>query len=89
MRDQLDMIIKRKDHEYSDIMCEYSPTKSKFTKNRGYVTSENSFISQEMWIKIWAIWQEYQYLNLRKNLNSLINLMKFNYLESIELKTKN
>ena len=45
MRDQLDTIVKREDYEYSDIICEYSLTESKFTKNREYVISENSFIS--------------------------------------------
>ena len=52
MRDQLDMIIKQEDHEYSNIICEYLPTGSKFTKNRGYVTSENGFISQAMQMKV-------------------------------------
>ena len=48
MRDQLNMIIKQKDCEYSDIICEYSPIKLRFTKNREYITPENSFISQVM-----------------------------------------
>ena len=45
MRDQLDIIVGWEGHKYSDIMCEYSPIESKFTKNREYVTPENGFIS--------------------------------------------
>ena len=44
MRDQLDTIIGQEGHKYSDIVCEYSPIKSRFTKNEGYVTPENDFI---------------------------------------------
>ena len=83
------MIIGWEGHEYSNIIHEYSPTESKFIKNERYVTSENSFILWVMWIKVWAIWQEYHCLNLRKNSSSLVDLMKFNYLELIESKTKN
>ena len=89
MRNQLNMIVEWEGCEYSDIICEYSPTESRFIKNRGYVTSESNFISWAMWIKVWAIQQEYYCLNLRKNLSSLVNSMKLNYLESIESKTKN
>ena len=89
MRDQLNMIIGWEGHEYSDIVCEYLPIKSRFTKNEGYVTPENDFISLTMWMKIWVIQQEYHCLNSRKNLTSLVDLMKFEYLESIEPKTKN
>ena len=45
MRDQLDMIIKQEGCEYSDIICEYLPTESRLTKNEGYITPENDFIS--------------------------------------------
>ena len=45
MRDQLDIIIGWEGHKYSDIMCEYLPIESKFTKNEGYVTLKNGFIS--------------------------------------------
>ena len=55
MRDQLNTIVDREGCEYSDIICEYLPTRSKFTKNESYVTSDNDFISQAMWIKVWAI----------------------------------
>ena len=89
MRDQLDMIIGQEGHEYSDIICEYSSIWSKFTKNEGYVTPKNDFISWAMWIKIWVIQQEYHCLNSRKNLTSLVDLMKFEYLEPIEPKAKN
>ena len=39
------MIVGQEGHKYSDIICKYLPTESKFTKNEEYVTSENSFIS--------------------------------------------
>ena len=42
-----------------------------------------------MWMKIWVIQQEYWHLNSRKNFNSLVDSMKFNYLESIESKAEN
>ena len=45
IRDQLDIIIEQEDCEYSDIICEYLPIELRFTKNEGYVTSENDFIS--------------------------------------------
>ena len=48
MRDQLNMIIGQEGCKYSDIVHEYLPTESKFTKNREYITSENNFISQAM-----------------------------------------
>ena len=55
MRDQLNMIIEQEGHEYSDIICEYSPIESRFTKNEEYVTPENDFILWVMWMKIWVI----------------------------------
>ena len=55
MRDQLDMIIEWEDHKYSDIIYKYLSTKLKFIKNKRYVTSENSFILWELWIKVWVI----------------------------------
>ena len=89
MRDQLDMIIGREGREYSDIVREYPPIGSKFTKNGGYVTPENGFISRAMRMKVWAIRQEYHRLDPRKNPNSLVDPMKFDYLEPIGPKTKN
>ena len=89
MRDQLNMIIEWEDHEYSDIIHEYLSIRLKFTKNREYVTSENNFISQAMWMKIWVIQQEYHHLDLRRNLTSLVDSMKFKYLKSIKSKVKN
>ena len=88
MRDQLDTIVGQEGHKYSNIMCEYLPIGSKFTKNGGYVTPKNGFISQAMWMKVWAIQQEYHCLNSRKNLNSLVDPTKFNYLELIKSKAK-
>ena len=89
MRDQLYTIIGWEGHKYSNIICEYLFIESRFTKNRGYITSENSFISHVMWMKVWMIQQEYYHLNSRKNFNSLVNSIKFNYLKSIEPKAKN
>ena len=89
MRDQLDTIIEQEGCEYSDIIHEYLPIKSRFTKNREYVTLKNSFILWEMWMKVWVIQQEYYCLNLRKNSSSLVDSIKFDYLELIESKAKN
>ena len=89
MRDQLDIIIIWEGYKYSDIICKYLPTESRFTKNEGYITFKNDFISWAMQMKIWVIQQEYHHLNSRKNSSSLVDSMKFNYLESIESKTKN
>ena len=89
MRDQLDTIIEQKDCEYSNIVCEYLSTELRFIKNERQVTSENKFILWAMWMKVWAIQQEYHHLNLRKNSNSLVDLIKFDYLESVVSKTKN
>ena len=55
MRDQLNMIVEWEGCEYNDIICKYLPTKLRFTKNKRYVTSKNSFISWAMWIKVWVI----------------------------------
>ena len=52
MRDQLNIITGQEGCKYSDIICEYLLTESKFTKNREYIISENRFISWEMWIKV-------------------------------------
>ena len=89
MRNQLNMIIRQKGHEYSDIIHECLLIESKFTKNRGYVTLKNDFISQAMQMKVWVIQQEYHHLNSRKNPTSLVDLTKFNYLEPIGPKAKN
>ena len=40
-------------------------------------------------MKVWVIWQKYYHLNPRKKSSSLMNLTKFDYLESIESKSKN
>ena len=45
MRDQLNMIIGRKDCEYNNIVSEYLSTELKFIKNERYIISENDFIS--------------------------------------------
>ena len=55
MRDQLNTIVGQEGCEYSDIICEYLSTESKFTKNERYVTSENNFIFLAMWMKVWVI----------------------------------
>ena len=89
MRDQLDMIVGQEGREYSNIVREYPPIGSRFTKNGGYVTPKNSFISWAMWMKVWAIQQEYHRLDPRKNPTSLVDPMKFDYLEPIGPKAKN
>ena len=89
MRDQLNMIVGQKCHKYSDIVHKYLSTKLRFTKNERYIISENDFILWEMWMRVWAIWQEYWRLDPKKDLNSLVDSTKFNYLESIESKAKN
>ena len=89
MRDQLDTIVGWEGCEYSDIMCEYLPIESKFTKNREYVTPENGFISWAMQMKVWVIQQEYHHLDSRKNPTSLVDPTKFDYLEPIGPKAKN
>ena len=55
MRDQLNTIVGQEGYKYSDVICEYSPTELKFTKNREYVTLKNSFILWAMWMKVQAI----------------------------------
>ena len=89
MRDQLNTIVEWEGHEYSDIIHKYLSIKSRFIKNKRYVTLKNSFILWAMQMKVWVIQQEYHCLDSRKNSSSLVNLMKFNYLELIESKAKN
>ena len=89
MRDVLNIITWHEDRDYEDIIWVYLLIEARFIKNKGYVTVNNSFISCELWIKIWEIWQKYYQKDLKVNLISLVNSIKFSYLESIESKTKN
>ena len=74
---------------YDNIIREYSSIKAQFTKNREYVTAENSYVSQVMWMKVWAVRQEYMQLDLRMNSQNCVNLTKFDYLESVKSRVKN
>ena len=42
-----------------------------------------------MQIKVWAVRQEYTWLDLRINLKNCMNFIKFKYLESVESEVKN
>ena len=42
-----------------------------------------------MQIKVWAVRQEYMWLDLKTNLKNYVNLIKFKYLKSVELEVKN
>ena len=74
---------------YDDIIREYLPIETWFIKNREYITTENSYISWAMWMKVWAVRWEYMWLNLRINLKNHVDSIKFDYLESVEPRVKN
>ena len=42
-----------------------------------------------MQIKVWAVRQEYAWLNLRTNSKNCVNFTKFKYFESVDLSIKN
>ena len=48
MRDILNIITWCEDRDYEDIIWEYSLIEAWFTKNKNYVTADNSFISCEL-----------------------------------------
>ena len=52
---------------YDNIVREYLSIEAQFTKNREYVTAENDYVSQVMQMKVWAVRQEYMWLDLRMN----------------------
>ena len=55
------------EQRYSNIVKEYLSIEAWFTKNKEYITTENDYVSQVMWIKVWAVKQEYIWLDLRIN----------------------
>ena len=85
----LNTITWHEERDYKDIIWEYLLIKAQFIKNKDYIITNNNFILHKLWIKVWEIWQKYYQKNLKVNLISLINLIKFNYLEFIESKIKN
>ena len=48
----LNLIIHQEEQRYDNIIREYLFIKTQFTKNKGYVTAENDYVSQVMWIKV-------------------------------------
>ena len=48
MQGILNSITHQEEQRYGDIIREYPPIGAQFTKNGGYVTTENSYISQVM-----------------------------------------
>ena len=44
MRDILNIITQHEGRDYEDIIWEYSLIETQFTKNKDYVTADNSFI---------------------------------------------
>ena len=89
MQEILNLITYWEEQRYDNIVREYLSIETWFTKNRGYVTAENSYVSQVMWIKVWAVRQEYTQLDLRTNSQNCVNLTKFDYLESVRSRVKN
>ena len=85
----LNLITHWEGQRYDNIVREYLSIKAWFTKNKEYVTAEDDYVSWVMWIKVWAVKQEYTWLNLRINSQNCVNLTKFNYLESVESRVKN
>ena len=79
----------QEEQRYNNIVREYSSIKIWFTKNKEYVTAENDYMSQVMWMKVWAVRQEYTWLDLRTNSQNHVNLIKFNYLEFVKSRVKN
>ena len=55
MRDILNMITWHEDRDYENIIQKYSLIEAQFIKNKDYVITDNSFISCELWTKIWEI----------------------------------
>ena len=85
----LNLITYQEEQRYDDIIRKYLSIKAQFTKNKGYVITENDYVSQAMQMKVWAVRQEYTQLDLRTNLQNHVNLIKFDYLESVKSRVKN
>ena len=52
MRDILNIITQHEDRDYKNIIWEYLLIEARFTKNKEYVITDNSFILHKLWIKI-------------------------------------
>ena len=89
MQEILNSITHQEEWRYDDIVREYSSIKAQFTKNEEYVITENSYISQVMQMKVWAVRQEYVWLDLRMNSQNCVDFTKFDYLESVKSRVKN
>ena len=89
MQEILNLIMHQEGWKYGDIVREYLSIKTWFTKNEEYVTAENDYVSQVMWMKVWAVRQEYMWLDFRTNFQNYVNLIKFDYLEFVKSRVKN
>ena len=63
----LNLITYWEEWRYDDIVREYLSIKTWFTKNREYVITENDYVSWVMQMKVWAVRQEYMWLDFRIN----------------------
>ena len=52
MRDILNIITQHEGRDYEDIIREYSLIEARFTKNKDYVITDNSFILCELHVKV-------------------------------------
>ena len=52
MQEILNLIMHQEEQRYSNIVREYLSIKAQFIKNRGYVITENDYISQVMQMKV-------------------------------------
>ena len=59
MQEILNSITHQEEQRYGNIIREYLSIKTQFTKNEEYVTAENDYILQVMWMKVWVVRQEY------------------------------
>ena len=89
MQEILNLIMHWEEWRYNNIIRKYLSIEVWFTKNEGYVTAENDYILQVMWIKVWAVRQEYTWLDLRTNFQNYVNFIKFEYCEPVRSETKN
>ena len=85
----LNLITYWEEQRYDNIVRKYLSIKAQFIKSEEYVITENDYVSWVMWMKVWAVRQEYTQLDLRINSQNCINFIKFEYLESIRSETKN
>ena len=89
MQGILNSIMHQEEQRYDNIIRKYPPIGAQFIKNRGYVTTENSYVSQVMQMKVWAVRQEYTWLDPRTNSKNHVDPTKFEYLEPVGSRTKN